>query len=94
MPVVIPQGGASILQPAVVGQYVNPAQPTAGVIYAAQGERWDLIAWKMYGDASQISDLILSNPGIPIQDTVNAGSQVFVPIITPPAAPASSTPWS
>lgn len=92
--VIIPSGGSDILQPAVVGQYVNPAQPTAGIIYVSVGERWDSIAYKMYGDASQVGELLLNNPGIAIQDTVDAGTQVFVPLIAPPAAAASSTPWA
>lgn len=91
--VVIPAGGNGVLQPGTVGKYVNPAQPTVGIIYAAMGERWDLIAWKMYGDASQLSELILNNPGIPVEDTVDAGSQVFVPLISATTAPATSTPW-
>jgi hypothetical protein len=48
----------------------------------------------MYGDSTQIEDLIQNNPGIPIGDIVAQGVQVFVPLITPATSTTSSTPWN
>jgi phage tail protein X len=89
--VIIPAGGGGPIQPSLVTEYVNPAAPDSGIIYVSQGERWDSIAWKMYGDSTLINALIQNNPGIAIQDTVDAGVQVFVPLIAPVI---NSTPLS
>ena len=56
----------------------------------SKGERWDAIAYKMYGDSTQIEPLIQNNPGIPIGDIVAQGVQVFVPLITPSTSTTSS----
>jgi hypothetical protein len=38
--------------------------------------------------------LILNNPGIAALDYVLAGTQVFVPMLTPTANTSAGTPWS
>ena len=91
--VVIPTGGSEILTPTLTTEYVNPSAPSSGIIYVSKGERWDAIAYKMYGDSTLIEDLIQYNPGIPISDYVAQGAQVFVPLITPVSSTTSSTPW-
>ena len=87
--VVILQGEAAIIE----GVYVNPPAPTKGVIYISKGERWDTIAYKMYGDATLISSLILYNPGIAAIDYVAEGVGVFVPLLAPAPNTSTSTPW-
>lgn len=89
--VIIPAGGGGPIQPSLVSQYVNPAPPSQGVIYTSKGERWDSIAYQMYGSPFLVESLIQNNPGIPIQDTVDQGVQVFVPLIAPAI---TSTPLS
>lgn len=91
--VVISAGGVTTSMAGLLGKYVNPAKTTQGVIYISKGERWDTIAFKMYGDASQLSALILANPGIPALDYVEQGAGVFVPLLTPTANTTASTPW-
>ena len=91
--VVIPNGGSGVLTASLVTTYVNPAPPSSGIIYVSKGERWDAIAYRMYGDSTQVEPLIQNNPGIPIGDYVAAGVQVFVPLITPVSSTTSSTPW-
>lgn len=91
MAVIIPTGGGGPAQPGLVSKYVNPAVPTHGIIYVSKGERWDAISYKMYGTPFMVQPLIANNSGIPIQDTVNAGVQVFVPLIAPAI---TSTPLS
>ena len=46
-----------------------------------QGERWDQIAWRYYGDASRLSEIIEANPHINIDDVLGAGILVLVPLI-------------
>jgi len=91
--VVIPSGGGGVITPGLVSEYVNPSPPTSGIIYVSVGERWDSIAFKMYGDPTQVEPLIQNNPAIPIGDIVAAGTQVFVPLITPTVTTTTSTPW-
>jgi phage tail protein X len=91
--VVIPVGGVGVIQPGLVSEYVNPAQPESGIIYPSVGERWDSIAFRMYGDPTQLGNLVLNNPGIAVTDLVAAGVQVFVPLITPAVPATTSTPW-
>lgn len=46
-----------------------------------QGDRWDTIAFKAYGDASLVNGLIESNPTIVISAILEAGTRVIVPIL-------------
>jgi hypothetical protein len=91
--VVIPSGGLGVLTPGLISQYVNPSAPSSGIIYVSKGERWDAISQKMYGTPFEVESLIQNNPGIPIADTVSAGVQIFVPLITISPSVTSSTPW-
>jgi phage tail protein X len=44
------------------------------------GERWDLLAWRYYGDATDYSPLIMANPSVPIEPVFEAGLSIAVPI--------------
>lgn len=46
-----------------------------------QGDRWDSIALKAYGDATQISPIQDANPNIPLQDTFSGGVRLIIPIL-------------
>ena len=57
---------------------------TPSIIYTTvDGDTWDNIAWRFYGDATQISPLLLANCGmrIPFEPALEAGFQIVVPII-------------
>jgi phage tail protein X len=45
------------------------------------GERWDLLAWKYYGDATLYSPIIMENPNIPIEPVFEAGLAIAIPIL-------------
>ena len=45
------------------------------------GERWDLLAWTYYGDASLYSPIIMANPSIPIEPVFEAGLAIAIPLI-------------
>jgi phage tail protein X len=91
--VVIPTAGVELFAQALVGKYVNPEGVTQGIVYTSLGERWDTIAYKMYGDATLVRLLILNNPGIAAIDYVPQGSQIFVPLFTPLSDTSTTTPW-
>ena len=46
-----------------------------------EGERWDLIAWRYYGNPLEISRLIAANPHLPAAEQFAANLTVFVPLI-------------
>lgn len=61
---------------------------------ANEGDRWDTIAWRFYGNALLIAGLIAANPAIPVYPVLPAGVVVYVPILTPPALTvAARPPW-
>lgn len=45
------------------------------------GERWDLLAWRYYGDPTDYSQLIIANPGVAIEPVFEAGVTIAVPIV-------------
>jgi hypothetical protein len=92
----------SVLTPAQFAASFNLTPPTTGQVGAAatsaqyitqNGDRWDLIAYRMYGDSSQIQVLVNANPNLPLRCTFAGGIQVIGPLLPPPAAPTTSTPW-
>jgi phage tail protein X len=45
------------------------------------GERWDLLAWKYYGDASLYSPIVMANPDIPIEPAFESGLAIAIPLL-------------
>lgn len=46
-----------------------------------EGDRWDLIAHRYYGNALMIGDLIAANPHLPVAESFAAGLTVYVPVL-------------
>lgn len=60
----------------------------------SSGERWDLVAWKYYGNATLYSPIIMANPGIAIEPVFSAGLTLLVPMLAQSnTAPANLPPW-
>jgi len=58
------------------------------------GERWDLLAWRYYGDATDYSPIIMANPNVPIEPVFDAGISIAVPIQEQSAVViANLPPW-
>lgn len=71
------------------------AAPPQYVSYVTgPSDRWDMIAWHAYGDATQVAPLIAANPAVAISPVLPQGITIYCPLITPPAAPSSTLPWS
>ena len=49
------------------------------VTYA--GERWDLLAFRYYGDPTNYETIIMANPLVPIEPVFEAGIIIAIPII-------------
>jgi phage tail protein X len=45
------------------------------------GERWDLLAWRYYGDPSDYSPIIMANPDVAIEAVFDGGISIAVPIL-------------
>ena len=60
-----------------------------------EGDRWDLIAHKYYGNALLLDGLIAANPHLPIAEAFGAGLTVFVPVLDakPQSSQADMPPW-
>jgi phage tail protein X len=61
----------------------------------AEGDRWDLLAWHYYGDATRYEEIILANPALPIIPILPAGVKVLIPVADDPApaVDAGLPPW-
>ena len=46
-----------------------------------QGERWDSISFKMYGNVTNIDLLVSYNPSVPLDPILPDGTILFIPII-------------
>ena len=61
---------------------------------SADGDRWDLLAWNYYGDATLFASIVMANPRIPIEPVLTAGLKVIVPVLEKAVAtPANLPPW-
>lgn len=44
------------------------------------GERWDMLAWRYYGDPTDYSPIIVANPNVPIEPVFDAGISIAIPL--------------
>lgn len=52
------------------------------LIYTTRdGDRWDTIAHKHYGNAFEIDRLVAANPHLPLAEQFTSGLTVFVPVV-------------
>ena len=56
------------------------------------GERWDLLAWRYYGDPTEYSPIIFANPTVPIEPVFDAGVTIAVPILQQSASGSVNLP--
>lgn len=59
-----------------------------------QGERWDTLAYRYYGDVSEMNRLIDANPHLPMAEVLPVGQTLIVPVITvKQTTQADLPPW-
>lgn len=56
------------------------------------GDRWDLVAYRAYGNALDMSGIIRANPHVPLDVNIQPGTKLFIPIKERPAADKSLLP--
>ena len=58
------------------------------------GERWDLLAWRYYGDPTDYSPIIMANPNVAIEPVFEAGVSIAIPLQQKSlTGPAKLPPW-
>jgi phage tail protein X len=73
--------GPSIVGAAVAPSPLAQALAPAMVEYVTrEGDRWDLIAWRMYGDPWAFEVILAANPQIPIRPVLRGGVHLVVPV--------------
>ncbi len=61
---------------------------------SADGDRWDLLAWNYYGDATLFGPIVMANPAIPIEPVLSAGLTVVIPVWqSANVTPTNLPPW-
>ncbi|PTT02215.1 tail protein X [Pseudomonas sp. HMWF006] len=58
-----------------------------------EGERWDQLAWKYYGDAHRYSPIVQANMHVPITSALPAGLTLAIPLVDPVATTEDLPPW-
>lgn len=49
--------------------------------YTVKGDRWDTVAFKAYGDATRITEIIEANPDVPVLPVFEENVRLNIPII-------------
>lgn len=57
-----------------------------------EGDRWDTIAYKAYGDATKFSVIIEVNPFVPKSDVLPSGLTLYIPLMDRPQINTSLLP--
>jgi hypothetical protein len=61
-------------------------------IVSKEGDRWDLVAHRAYGDASNMTGIIGANPNVPLGVEIAPGTELYIPIIDQPEQDKSNLP--
>jgi len=76
---------------------MNVAMNAAGYLthIAMEGETWDALAYRYYGDAARYVPIVDANPHVPLVAALPAGVRLIIPLL--PAASTESSealpPW-
>jgi phage tail protein X len=65
---------------------------TYTIYTTVEGDRWDTVAFKAYGDPMKISPIIQANPQAPKSAVIPAGINLYVPIEELPTVNTSILP--
>lgn len=57
-----------------------------------EGERWDSLAWRYYGDAHRYLPIIQANPQVPITAALPAGLMLSIPVLEQAASTSEDLP--
>lgn len=57
------------------------------------GERWDQIAYRYYGDPFGYARIIMANPHIAVTPVLDAGQRLAIPVIDTEQTTQELAPW-
>ncbi|EAM6083236.1 hypothetical protein E6W94_25340 [Salmonella enterica subsp. enterica serovar Poano] len=57
------------------------------------GERWDQIAYRYYGDPFGYARIIMANPHIAVTPVLDAGQRLAIPVIDTEQTTQELPPW-
>lgn len=58
-----------------------------------EGERWDQLAWRYYGDAHRYRPIVEANPHVPLAAALPPGLTLAIPVLEPATASEDLPPW-
>ncbi|HGD3424777.1 TPA: tail protein X [Enterobacter hormaechei] len=58
-----------------------------------EGERWDNLAWRYYGDALAYERIIVANPHVAILPVLPSGMRLVIPVISITQISSEVPPW-
>ena len=58
-----------------------------------EGERWDQLVWRYYGDAHRYLPIVQANPHVPISAILPAGLTLAIPVLQPLPTTEDLPPW-
>ncbi|WP_433886058.1 tail protein X [Pseudomonas vranovensis] len=58
-----------------------------------EGERWDQLAWRYYGDAHRYQPIVQANPHVPLTSALPAGLTLAIPMLETVLATEDLPPW-
>lgn len=57
------------------------------------GERWDAIAYRYYGNAHEYERIIAANPHVPLRPALPGGIVLLIPVIVRTEIEEDLPPW-
>lgn len=58
-----------------------------------EGERWDQLAWRYYGDAHRYIPIVEANAHVPATAALPAGLTLAIPMLEPVTTTEDLPPW-
>ena len=58
-----------------------------------EGERWDQLAWRYYGDPHRYQPIVEANKHVPITAALPAGLTLAIPVLEPVTSTEDLPPW-
>jgi len=61
--------------------------------HTTEGERWDQLAWRYYGDAHRYGPIADANPTVPLNATLPSGLTLAIPLLAARPTAQDVPPW-
>ena len=58
-----------------------------------EGERWDQLAWRYYGDAHRYLPIMQANPHVPLTSVLPANLTLSIPVLEAETTADDLPPW-